>query len=187
MIITHIYIVSKKAIISSYNIYFRSFRSKLSGHSAAQKIKHLRKFISGFIGSQILNFEISIRREMGGTLVVAESGWGGGFKLSKLTNKKSHLGSNIPFYLLIYWYFLASMLKLQLLLSFCHKSVCVRLWLRGGGGLPSTPLCKHIQCHIICLYVLVLEVCQMDSSLYFHPKIDWTLFNIQRAVLRLYS
>jgi hypothetical protein len=139
LIITHIYIVSKKAIISSYNIYFRSFRSKLSGHSAAQKIKHLRKFISGFIGSQILNFEISIRREMG----VAESGWGGGFKLSKLTNKKSHLGSNIPFYLLIYWYFLASMLKLQLLLSFCHKSVCVLFWFFFlGGGYPPTPLCK---------------------------------------------
>ena len=36
------------------------FRSNLSGHSAAQKIKHLRKFTSGFIGSQILNFAISI-------------------------------------------------------------------------------------------------------------------------------
>jgi hypothetical protein len=60
MIITHIYIVTKKAIISSYNIHFRSFRSKLSGHSAAQKVKHLRKFTSGFIGSQILNFETSI-------------------------------------------------------------------------------------------------------------------------------
>ena len=142
MVITHIYIVSKKAIISTYNIYFRSFRSKLSGHSAAQKIKHLRKFISGFIGSQILNFEISIRREMGGTLVVAESGWGGGFKLSKLTSKKSHLGSNKPFHLLIYWYLLACMQKkLQLLLNFCHKSVCVRLWLAGGGGgVSPTPL-----------------------------------------------
>jgi len=42
------------------------------------------------------------RREMGGTLVVAESGWGGGFKLSKMTSKKSNLGFNIPFYLLIY-------------------------------------------------------------------------------------
>ena len=36
------------------------FRSNLSGHFAAQKIKHLRKFTSGFIGSQILNFAISI-------------------------------------------------------------------------------------------------------------------------------
>ena len=78
---------------------------------------------------------------MGGTLVVAECEWGGGFKLSKLTSKKSNLGSNIPFYLLIHGYLLASMLKLQLLLNSCHKSVCVHLLLLGGR-LPTTPLCK---------------------------------------------
>ena len=57
LIITDIYIVSKKVIISSHNVYFRS---KFSGHSAVQKIKHLRKLTSVFFGSQILNFEISI-------------------------------------------------------------------------------------------------------------------------------
>jgi hypothetical protein len=31
----------------------------LSGHSAAQEIKHLRKLTSGFIGPQILNFKRS--------------------------------------------------------------------------------------------------------------------------------
>ena len=60
LIITHIYIVTRKATISLYNVYFRSFRSKLSGHSAAHKIKHWWKFTSGFIGPQILNFERSL-------------------------------------------------------------------------------------------------------------------------------
>jgi len=32
----------------------------LSGHSAAQEIKHLCKFTSGFIGPQIVNFERSL-------------------------------------------------------------------------------------------------------------------------------
>ena len=40
-----------------YKVYFRSCRSKHSGHSAAQNIKHLWTFTSGFIGPQILNFE----------------------------------------------------------------------------------------------------------------------------------
>ena len=42
-----------------YKVYFRSCRSKLSGHSAAQNIKHLWTLTSGFIGPQILNFERS--------------------------------------------------------------------------------------------------------------------------------
>ena len=37
----------------------------LSGHSAAQEIKHLWKFTSGFIGPQILNFERSLRLSPG--------------------------------------------------------------------------------------------------------------------------
>ena len=86
----------------------------------------------------VIHNEIRHQSLRTGTLVFAESWCGEGFKLSKLTSKKSHLGSNIPFYLLIYWYLLASMLKLQLLLNFSHNSVCVRLWLCvcvwGGGG-----------------------------------------------------
>jgi hypothetical protein len=35
----------------------------LSGHSAAQGVKHLLKFTSGFIGSQILNFERRLNLE----------------------------------------------------------------------------------------------------------------------------
>ena len=37
-----------------------SIKYTLSGHSAARGIKHLWKFISGFIGPQILNFERSL-------------------------------------------------------------------------------------------------------------------------------
>ena len=37
----------------------------LSGHAVAQEIKHLRKFSSGFIGPQILNFKRSLSLSLG--------------------------------------------------------------------------------------------------------------------------
>jgi hypothetical protein len=112
----------------------------------------------------------SLRTEMGGTLVFAESGCGGGFKLSILTNNKSHLGSNIPVYLLIYWYLLASMLKPQLLLNFCHNSVCVRLWFGGGGVLLH--LCvKHSMSHNLSICTSIGSMSN-GLELAFSPD-DW--------------
>jgi len=43
-----------------YNV-FLVYLDMISGHLAAQEIKHLWKFTSGFIGPQILNFERSLK------------------------------------------------------------------------------------------------------------------------------
>ena len=65
-----------------------------------------------------------------------------GFKLSKLTSKKN-VGSNIPFYLVMHWYFLASMLELQNFSFYKYQSQrCMCSFVFVGGGGPPTPLCK---------------------------------------------
>ena len=120
-------------------------------------------------------------REMGGTLVVAESGWGGVSNFQNWRAKKSFafqytfLPLNLLIILfkcvLIYWYFLAFMLTLQLLLIFCHKSVCVRLWLAGGGGCPLRLCKKHSMSHNLSICTSIRSMLN-GLELVFSPQ-DW--------------
>ena len=69
----------------------------LSGHSAAQEIKHLWKFTSGFIGPQVLNFERSVSTDHGAqnSLVPPCKISLGGPGWDKIAEQKAHLNECI--------------------------------------------------------------------------------------------
>jgi hypothetical protein len=97
---------------------------------------------------------------MGGTHIGSCRKWvGRGFQTFETDEQKKSFGFQYTFLPLNLLIFFGVHAKTSASSKFLSQKCMCAFVVAGGGGVPPTPLCKNIQCHIICLYVLVLEVC----------------------------